>query len=363
MKIPPQPVIIVLPEDREVEADYLQTLVERECCFLLLSGRDPRASTTTGMEIRLERVYIALNTTERPPETHEGRKSRTEISEERSTETFSALRVFCDHRHLVLLGEPGSGKSTFADHVALCLAGERYAPGEKWGAYLRTRDAVWEGAALLPIRVRLREFAADVDCLPAGGAARGRAEHLLAYLEKMLRAGFYGENFPSHALRCLRRGDALLILDGLDEVGDPARRVQVAQAIADLTQRHSARSRILVTCRVRQYPLDNAVRLGRGHGHLLHRRQGQRELRPAGGVERVRQVRDAALSGGRRLRGRMVTEGKLRAGGVGAEGRAEQRQGDAIVHGRPSRRGIPGDCGGPVGGQAGSAGQAGGFQG
>ena len=294
MKIPPQPVIIVLPEDREVEADYLQTLVERECCFLLLSGRDPRASTTTGMEIRLERVYIALNTTERPPETHEGRKSRTEISEERGTETFSALRVFCDHRHLVLLGEPGSGKSTFADHVALCLAGERYAPGEKWGAYLRTRDAVWEGAALLPIRVRLREFAADVDCLPAGDAARGRAEHLLAYLEKMLRAGFYGENFPSHALRCLRRGDALLILDGLDEVGDPARRVQVAQAIADLTQRHSARSRILVTCRVRQYPLDNAVRLGRGHGHLLHRRQGQRDLRPASGVERVRQVRGAA---------------------------------------------------------------------
>jgi len=175
-------------------------------------------------------------------------------------EPFSALRVFLDHRCLVLLGEPGGGKTTFASHLALCLAGERWKPGEGWASHLTTHDAAWEGPVPLPIWVRLRQFAADATCLPSGSDERGRAEHLLAYIEKILRQGRYGERLPDHALACLDRGDALLVLDGLDEVGDPDRRVQVAQAINDLAGRRCPNARLLVTCRVRQYPLDAAGR-------------------------------------------------------------------------------------------------------
>jgi len=249
------------PAQREIEKPYLSMLVESECRFLPLSGRDPRASTPTGLPMRLEEVYVALNTTERPPQAREGKRGLlAEPTEAARMESFSALRIFLDHPHLVLLGEPGSGKTTFADHLALCLAGERCEPGAGWTRHLTTHDATWEGSALLPIRLRLRHFAADTECLPAGRDERGQAEHLLAYIEKVLKAGHYGADFLDHALRCLGSGDALLILDGLDEVGDPARREQVAHAIVDLAQRRYPRARLLVTCRMRQYPLDAAGR-------------------------------------------------------------------------------------------------------
>jgi formylglycine-generating enzyme required for sulfatase activity len=250
----------VPPEEREIEARYLRSLVESECRFLPLGERDPRASATAGLPMHLERVYIALKTTERPPEAREERGPSAESAETARAESISALRVFLDHPCLVLLGEPGSGKTTFADHLALCLAGERWEPKAGWAGYLETHDAAWEGPALLPIRVRLRDFAADLECLPADSDERGRAEHLLAYVERALRAGRYGTHLPDHALACLDRGDGLLILDGLDEVGDPARREQVAHAIADLARRRCPRARLLVTCRVRQYPLDAAGR-------------------------------------------------------------------------------------------------------
>jgi formylglycine-generating enzyme required for sulfatase activity len=256
---PAQRVILVGPEEREIEARYLRSLVELECRFLPLGGRDPRASTTTGLPMHLERVYIALNTTERPPEARGMKSDFGEIARALELENSSALSAVADHSRLVLLGHPGSGKTTFADHLALCLAGERLEPGAGWFGCLETHDAAWEGPALLPIRLRLRDFAADVGCLPASSEEGGRAEHLLAYIEKRLREARYGANLPDHALACLLdRGDALLVLDGLDEVGGPSRREQVARAIVDLAQRRCSRAHLLVTCRVRQYPLDTA---------------------------------------------------------------------------------------------------------
>jgi formylglycine-generating enzyme required for sulfatase activity/DNA polymerase III delta prime subunit len=247
----------VRPDQREIEARYLRSLVESECRFLPLGGRDPRVSAPTGLPMHLEKVYIALNTTERPPEAGKEMPPFREAMESARMGDVSALRVFLDRRHLLLLGEPGSGKTTFADHLALCLAGERWKPGEGWADRLTAQDATWEGPPPLPIRLRLRDFATDTECLPPEKDKQGRAEHLLAYTAKALAAGHYGENLPQHALDCLDQGNALLILDGLDEVGDPVRREQVAQAIVDLAQRRCRRARTLVTCRVRQYPLDS----------------------------------------------------------------------------------------------------------
>jgi formylglycine-generating enzyme required for sulfatase activity len=250
----------VPPDEREIERRYLDSFV-RGFSRLSLTGRDPRDSDPDTQQLRLQNVYIALNTI--PRERHPGREGETaaEMVEQAEKKPPSALRALLDHSYLLLLGEPGSGKTTFARHLALCLAGERAEPGAGWVDQLQTHDAAWKSPALLPIWVRLRHFAADSTCLPADCAECGQAEHLLKYIEQDLQAGHHGQALPEHALaRLLDRGDALLVLDGLDEVGDPDRRVQVAQAINDLAGRRRPPSRLLVTCRVRQYRLDDAGR-------------------------------------------------------------------------------------------------------
>jgi formylglycine-generating enzyme required for sulfatase activity/energy-coupling factor transporter ATP-binding protein EcfA2 len=249
---------VLVPTPEALEETYLHFLVESDCRYLPLRGRDPRESTQAGLPLRLERVYIALNTTERPAAPQKA--ARPEALGREEQKPISALRLALDSRCLLLLGEPGSGKSTFAEHLALCLAGERWQPGTGWLQRLATHDAAWSGRALLPVRLRLREFAADTTCLPTEEQLAGRAEHLLAYLEKTLRADKFGPDFSAYVLRLLDSGDVLLVLDGLDEVGDPGRRQRVAEAIADFSHRRCSRVRIIVTCRVRQYPLDQAGR-------------------------------------------------------------------------------------------------------
>jgi formylglycine-generating enzyme required for sulfatase activity/energy-coupling factor transporter ATP-binding protein EcfA2 len=241
-------------EHREIEASYLSTVVA-QCSTLPLGGRDFRDSTPLGLSMPLERVYIALHTTEQPPEARDRERDVEDMAQAREMKRVSALRAFIENEHLVLLGKPGSGKTTFADHMALCLAGERSNPGVGWTEHLTAPDAAWEGPALLPVRIRLRHFAADRKCLPGDTSESGQAEHLLAYVTKRLEEGQYDADLPAHVLDRLERGDVLLILDGLDEVGSPARREQVAQAIRDLAQHRYPEARLLVTCRVRQYPL------------------------------------------------------------------------------------------------------------
>jgi len=85
---------------------------------LNLSGIDPNASNEKAQKINLSAIYTALLTY----------SSNREIEfSEKQTEKYekqSALEMLNKHKHLVLLGDPGSGKTTFVNFVSLCLAGE-----------------------------------------------------------------------------------------------------------------------------------------------------------------------------------------------------------------------------------------------
>ncbi len=248
-------VIPVSPEAREMESSYLDTLVKTELRYLPLEGRRMQ-SPGGGLKMRLENVYIALNTTERAGGMDQERDELLVAEEQERQEPRSALYKALDCRRLLLLGKPGSGKTTFVEHLALVLAGERHDPGTGWAKNLISHDAVWEGPAPLPVRVRLREFAANDECLPRDRDEFGRAKHLLAYVEKYLEDGRWNEHLPRHVVNLFYQGGALLLLDGLDEVAESQRRRQVAQAIGDLAERRCPNLWILATCRVAQYPLD-----------------------------------------------------------------------------------------------------------
>ncbi|MEK6574882.1 MAG: NACHT domain-containing protein, partial [Chloroflexota bacterium] len=185
---------------------------------------------------------------------------------ESESRPLSALRAVAESTQIVITGVSGSGKSTFARHLCLCLAGARLENADYHRVLAADDLPTWDYDFCLPLFVRLRDFAADPESLPVDSDVRGQAKHLLAYIEKELN-GLKIEGLARRAQTLLDNGEALLVLDGLDEVthpdrknapdnmpeADTARRVQVAQAITDLARVRCPRARVVVTCRVKQW--------------------------------------------------------------------------------------------------------------
>ncbi|MFQ5436193.1 MAG: NACHT domain-containing protein, partial [Anaerolineae bacterium] len=159
----------------------------------------------------------------------------------------SALAAISRHPQLVLLGQPGSGKSTLVNFVTYCLAGEGL--GDTSINLSKLAELGWQLPALLPLRVILREY-----------AARGLPEEqgLWDYLVSELAAGKLG-GYQSELQQRLNKRGGILLLDGLDEVPQAhQRREQLGQAIIDFA-RDFPKVRIVVTSRPYAYDTDWAL--------------------------------------------------------------------------------------------------------
>ena len=164
---------------------YLNRVMER-CGYLSLAGIDPAAAgqQDANPQFSLNAVYTALLT--RSPRQEEGRGNMDLRAPAGKEKLRSALEQLDRNQRLVLQGDPGSGKSTFVNFVALCLAGE--ALGDERANLARLTAPLpdedgndgkepqpWKHKALLPVPIVLRDFAAVG--LPAQGEAAS-ARHL-----------------------------------------------------------------------------------------------------------------------------------------------------------------------------------------
>jgi formylglycine-generating enzyme required for sulfatase activity len=232
---------------------YLNRLIQ-ETAPLSLGGIDPAAAGDADAGLSLDAVYTAL-LTQTPRE--EGRLP-TEV--ESGRRPLSALEQLNRHRRLVLLGDPGGGKSTFVSFVALCLAGEILKIQEAGLNLLRAplpnaagndekEPQPWNHGALLPVRVVLRDFA--VRGLPDPGE-KATARHLWDFIAGSLVPASLG-GYAGILYKHLQEQGGLILLDGLDEVPEAeSRREQICQAVEDFAASFP-RCRLLLTSRTYAY--------------------------------------------------------------------------------------------------------------
>ena len=265
-----------------LERAYLEHLirVSRRLDLRAAAGAGQTEDEHTALD--LDAVYTALLTcTSRTDLDGHGRELPEGGRAERSP--LSALEILDREPRLVLLGEAGSGKRTFLDFAALCLAGERLTrdhglaglPGlalltaspPRADARPGVSPQPWRHGPLLPVRVTLRNLAADCP-QPDGGLLWG---HIVRTLGEK-RADYA----PVLRRHLLDRG-GLILCDGLDEVPKGPDRCRVQASIEEFLDLFGA-CRVVVSSRTYAYRDDNwrpegfaeAVLANLGQGQIRH---------------------------------------------------------------------------------------------
>ncbi len=244
-------------DEEELGRRYLAQL-KKQTGYLSLEAIDPQVADTESARISLAAVYTALLTLS--PEAHE-RLEREQITE-REVRKQSALAAFNAHKRLVLLGDPGSGKSTFVDFMALCMANELLGHTDQGLALLtaplpdeegndQEERQPWEHGALWPVRIILRDFIAS------GVSDGGRAlsvEDIWRFLEEELKPVKLDSFVPMLRHRFRKKGGVFLF-DGLDEVPEAAnnrQRNRICQLVQQTAETYP-KCRVLVTSRAYAY--------------------------------------------------------------------------------------------------------------
>jgi hypothetical protein len=148
------------------------------------------------------------------------------------------------NRKIVLLGDPGAGKSSLLQHRALTWARDK------------------SGAGPLPLLLEMRQYAARV--------VRAREERktqpsLISWAGEMLGSAASVGPVPEEAITTgLSTASVVLYCDALDEIFDPELRRTTAEQLAQLAAKMPA-VRIVVTSRPVGYPDDVLSTAGYSH--------------------------------------------------------------------------------------------------
>ncbi|HZT33077.1 MAG TPA: SUMF1/EgtB/PvdO family nonheme iron enzyme, partial [Bryobacteraceae bacterium] len=229
------------PEAPEPDpARYLEALRD-ETAYIEIRGL--QAAEGRAHRFPIGDLYIPLINEAAPGrDGGEGRGRGPGESPERKPE---ALEEALRSRRLVIVGDPGSGKSTFLRRIAHGVCGRLLgvAPGEGPPAGL--------GGGPLP-------FPILVPVASLSGLPEGRTESLAPLLDILARRGLdYGLPEP-YLRRRIEEGPCLLLLDGLDEAPSEAARETVARLV-ERAARAWAHCRFVVTTRPQAYRDDTAL--------------------------------------------------------------------------------------------------------
>ena len=187
-------------------------------------------------------TFVPLRLSDRPesgfhPGKQETRQVRDRVEEMLNPDEVMQ-RAFNKRRMLLVIGDPGSGKTTLIKYYALCALEADH--------FKRLGFAASVNVFYLPLRDLVRHEKGHYDTLPANFARWSEKHH------QPIDATFFDE--------WLRHGTPLILLDGLDEISNTQDRIEVCQWI-DAALHTFTTARFVVTSRATGYRKDEGIEL------------------------------------------------------------------------------------------------------
>lgn len=250
----------------DLESRY-RALALKSCDIVDLANLPEDDRHLASKELELRRLYVALRL-----------KLEIQISDDVSDETLKALErrrltpwggdVTEDAepaslvsigerlqaaRRLVVLGDPGAGKSTLLRWLATAFL-LRLQQSPDWQDLPDIASLPTEN--LLPILIRCRDLPANTLTL----------DDMLSH---SLRISEFEEGQCSNLKNLLKKklstGEALLLVDGLDEITDPGARARFAEQVERIHKAYD-KAPVIVTCRIVGYrEMGHRIRSGFEH--------------------------------------------------------------------------------------------------